>query len=120
MNNPKTTITPRWVARPRWIRPTEENTVRDGVEVPHPNDTFVFFVVSFPRAERVRLIGTFTGWENHPLVMDRAPNGTWFTTVPLSQGRYEYAYLVDDHWQLDPASPQASHRFGPRVNECVV
>ena len=89
------------------------------MEVSHRDDVFVFFVASFPEAERVRLIGTFTGWENHSLVMDRAPNGTWFTTVPLAPGRYEYAYLVDDQWRLDPASPQVSHRFGPRVNECV-
>jgi len=120
MNTTSNPTVPRWVARPRWIKPSEEDPVRDTVEAPHRGDVFVFFVASFPEARRVRLIGTFTGWENHSIAMDRAANGTWFASVPLAQGRYEYAYLVDDLWQLDPASPQVPHRFGPRVNECVV
>lgn len=122
MNKPTSASTLRWVARPRWITPSDESLLRQDQpgQPAHRDQIFVFFIVSFPEAQRVQLIGTFSGWEKNPIPMDRAENGTWFTNLPLASGRYEYAYLVDDYWQLDPNSPQAAHRFGPRVNQCVV
>lgn len=123
MTKPMITGLSRWIARPRWIKSQEEQIPSyEGVESTstQPEQVFVYFVVRFPAAERVRLIASFTGWEKHPIELDRSHNGTWFTTVPLAPGRYEYAYLVDDCWQLDEESEQVVNRFGPRVNQCVV
>jgi hypothetical protein len=33
-------------------------------------------------------------------------HGQWETTVPLAPGRYQYKFLADGEWLLDPAAQQ--------------
>ena len=52
-------------------------------------------------AESVVLCGEFTQWAADGIPLDRAPDGTWRTTVALPPGRrYRFRYLLDgERWE---------------------
>ena len=71
--------------------------------------TFQFVVVA-PRAARVALVGDFNDWDAARTPMRPSQRGgpVWTAVVPLSPGRYRYAFLVDgSRWLADPAAPAA-------------
>lgn len=51
-------------------------------------------------ARTVRLVGDFTGWD--PKVMRRQKSGDFVANVELPPGTYEYKFLVDGQWTVDP------------------
>lgn len=72
------------------------------------SDTVVRFVLVAPQAETVSLVGDFNGWDATQTPMARAAsNGVWTVTLPLSQGRHVYSFLVDGKWSVDPNAPLA-------------
>jgi hypothetical protein len=72
------------------------------------SDTVVRFVFVAPQAQNVSLVGDFNGWDASKTPMDRAANnGVWTVTLPLSQGRHVYSFLVDGKWSVDPNAPLA-------------
>lgn len=92
---------------------------RDGQQVGQPqiaaaprlpvSDTVVKFVFVAPQAEKVSLVGDFNGWDASTTPMVRSANsGLWTVTLPLSEGRHLYAFVVDgDSWSADPNAPFA-------------
>jgi hypothetical protein len=69
----------------------------------------VQFVFRAPRANRVSVVGDFTGWNPDSAVMTRdAASGLWSVTLALLPGRHVYAFLLDDSlWVRDPRAPAA-------------
>lgn len=63
----------------------------------------VRFEFPAPDAHEVCLAGDFNHWNvlANPMKKDR--KGIWKTAVPLAPGRYEYRFVVDGHWENDPA-----------------
>jgi len=57
----------------------------------------VNFVLDFPSARKVAVIGSFNHWqpENYQMHRDRN-DGTWRLTIELQPGRHAYAFIVDD------------------------
>ncbi len=85
--------------------------------------TTVEFEINAPTAERVSLVGDFNNWDQGAVPMRRgARPGQWRTTVPLPNGWYRYAFLVDQsRWIADPAksiAPDAD--FGQPTSLLVV
>ena len=77
----------------------------------------VSFILVDETAQQVWLVGDFNGWSRKQLPLTRAANGrAWTVSVPLSQGRHEYAFIVADekgeHWVADPLTPQVEDDFG--------
>ncbi|MGA1874310.1 MAG: AAA family ATPase [bacterium] len=66
----------------------------------------VLFSFYSPHALSVYLTGDFNKWipDAEPL-FNLSGNGLWQKVVPLPPGRYQYKYIVDGNWQLDPANP---------------
>lgn len=67
------------------------------------------FMLVAPGAKDVSLVGDFNDWDHAatPLVKV-ARGGVWTVELPLTAGRYSYAFLVDGHrWTADPAAPRA-------------
>src|SRR5207244_13434533 len=67
-------------------------------------------VVGAPRAARGALVGAFNEWDATRPPMRPSPRGgsVWTAVLPLSPGRYRYAFLVDgSRWLADPAAPHA-------------
>ena len=67
------------------------------------------FVLVAPRATRISLVGDFKGWDATRTPMLRAGSeAPWTVVVPLTPGRYHYAFLVDgSRWLADPSAPVA-------------
>ena len=69
------------------------------------------FVAVAPHAARVALVGDFNDWDASRTPMHRTSEGgsVWTAVLPLSPGRYRYAFLVDGvRWLADAAAPAAS------------
>ncbi len=78
---------------------------------PSPATRAFGFVVVAPHAARVALVGDFNDWDAARTPMHRANQGgaVWTAVLPLSPGRYRYAFLVDGiRWLADPAAPAAT------------
>lgn len=77
----------------------------------------VEFKVAAPEAEQVLLAGSFNAWSTSSDPMRRDNTGTWKKTKMLSQGRYEYKFIVDGVWRLDPTSFQTvPNEYGTENN----
>jgi len=60
------------------------------------------FRFSSPAAVSVLLVGDFTHWQQKPIPMQKAKDGTWTATVDLPRGKYYYRFIVDSEWRDDP------------------
>ncbi len=72
----------------------------------------VLFIMPAPGAKSVAVVGNFNGWSPTPL-SDPDGDGIWTARIPLSPGRYEYAFVVDGHWWgQDPLADDYVRSFG--------
>ena len=63
--------------------------------------TILFEVRPAGQAGDVRVAGTFSDWQ--PVPMTRRKDGKFACEVPApSTGTFEYMYLVDGKWVIDP------------------
>lgn len=71
------------------------------------------FVLVEPSAMSVAVVGDFNDWNAAATpLMREAGDGVWWVTLPLSPGRYRYAFVVDGtEWRGDPNAP-AEDEFG--------
>jgi len=60
------------------------------------------FRIFAPQAENVHLCGSFNHWSESSDSMKKDSAGTWKKTKMLTEGLYEYKFLVDGDWILDP------------------
>ena len=64
-------------------------------------------------AKSVALVGDFNAWGAQPVSL--SPTGgksTWTVSLPLVNGRHEYAFIVDGkQWVPDPFAPTSSDEF---------
>lgn len=74
----------------------------------------VRFSIQQPGASQVSLVGDFNGWSREAMPLEAAGDGaSWTLSVPLSAGRYEYAFVVDgQRWIADPAGRSVKDEFG--------
>lgn len=63
----------------------------------------VQFRLAAPAGSVVFVAGTFNGWDlrANPL-KESAQGGSFSATVPLLPGRYEYKFVVNGDWRVDP------------------
>ena len=56
-----------------------------------------------PEAKQVQLSGSFNQWSRSSDPMKKDNSGTWKKVKMLQGGNtYEYKFIVDGEWQLDP------------------
>lgn len=72
----------------------------------------VRFVFVAPGATRVSVVGDFNQWNPTAMPLRRLSDGTWIADVPLTPGRYAYAFMVDGKIKVDPVAPRAESDFG--------
>jgi 1,4-alpha-glucan branching enzyme len=51
-------------------------------------------------AKKVLLVGDFNGWK--PAEMKKQKDGHFAALVGLPPGTYEYKFIVDGQWRVDP------------------
>ncbi|MGB2982271.1 MAG: isoamylase early set domain-containing protein [Candidatus Bipolaricaulia bacterium] len=72
----------------------------------------ILFVVPALDAGSVAVVGDFNAWEATPLSDDNQ-DGIWTASIPLSPGRYEYAFVIDGRWWgQDPLADEYVRTFG--------
>lgn len=77
----------------------------------HDTVTFVRFVFVGP-AKSVALVGDFNGWGGRQTSLTQTQNGAWTVSVPMTNGRHEYAFVVDGtRWMPDPFALTTSDDF---------
>lgn len=77
----------------------------------------VKFLLESADAHEVTLVGDFNHWDpkTHPMKNDG--NGIWNKTLMLTAGKYEYKFLIDGDWKLDPQNDQTCpNNFGSLNN----
>jgi hypothetical protein len=88
---------------------------RSAVTVAAATDTvhLVRFVFIDDSAREVSLVGDFNSWDRDAARLEAtAVGGVWSITVPLREGRYEYAFIVDgDRWMADSTTTVRSDEF---------
>ena len=92
------------------------------VRVAARDSIYVRFVLYAPGAKRVAVAGTFNQWDQNaaPLV-PAGTSGIWTTTLALSVGQHQYAFVVDgERWVADPGAPAVDDGFGRRNSVVAV
>ena len=75
---------------------------RNGRANPRKRTTFC---LRHDSAKSVALVGTFTGWQEHPLPMSQIEPGIWSIEIELPPGKFEYLFLANGSECLeDPAA----------------
>ncbi|MBC3758874.1 hypothetical protein H7U19_10695 [Hyunsoonleella sp. SJ7] len=74
-----------------------------------------FKLKGYTNAEKVILAGSFNGWNEHQLEMERKEYG-WKYTLPLSGGKHHYKFIVDGNWIVDPDNPVKEYDGNGHVN----
>lgn len=69
----------------------------------------VFRLYDHLDAHEVRLAGNFNLWDYTELFMKKTESG-WELQYALSQGIYEYKFIVDGEWITDPVNPYSAIR----------
>ncbi len=95
---------------------------RDPAAVPGaaPQQVLVQFRLDAPNASGVALAGNFSNWQPK-YQLTRTAGGVWTVTIPLEQGVYKYAFVVNGKtWQADPLAPSESDGFGGQNSQIAV
>jgi hypothetical protein len=64
------------------------------------NQTVIFKLPDFEKAEKVQLIGEFTNWKKNAINMVKE-NGYWTCKVQLPKGAVEYKFIVNNEYLAD-------------------
>ncbi|MCA9293716.1 MAG: glycogen-binding domain-containing protein [Phycisphaerales bacterium] len=86
--------------------------------VTQTDDGVVQFRMHLPGATRVELLGTFTGWHDGPIDLDRVGGGWFELNLEIEPGDHEFQYLIDSRsWLADYAAGGVRlNRFGTWVS----
>ena len=67
----------------------------------------VIFSYYDPIAHNVQLVGDFSNWEPvEDVMVQEKGNNLWKGIFPLDPGKYQYKFVVDGEWKLDPYNPE--------------
>ena len=78
----------------------------------------VRFEIKADPGSEVFVAGTFNGWDprKHKLTLK---GGVYSTSVLLSKGRYEYKFIINDVWCVDPECPEWAPNEHGSLNSVV-
>lgn len=73
----------------------------------------VEFTFDAPDAKAVQVAGSFNRWNPEANPMQHIESGEWTTRLMLKAGQYEYLFVVDGEWVVDPrATESAANSYG--------
>lgn len=90
------------------------------VELPPPSlkGNTTFRLKGYADASIVVLTGSFNEWNQSQLLFGRE-GGDWVCRIDLDPGVYQYKFIVDGNWLLDPANPETAEDEAGNVNNVV-
>ncbi|MBL7739417.1 MAG: hypothetical protein JNK14_09365 [Chitinophagaceae bacterium] len=73
---------------------------------------YIFRLPGYSSARRVYVTGSFNGWNETELLMNKTATG-WEIPVYLADGTHTYRFIADRRWLEDPANPdRLPNEFG--------
>src|ERR1044071_5170303 len=90
------------------------------VELPAPSlkGNTTFRLKGYADASLVVLTGTFNNWNQSQLLFAREGDA-WVCRVDLDPGVYQYKFIVDGDWLLDPSNPDTAEDEAGNVNNVI-
>ncbi len=79
---------------------------------------YVFELAEIQGKRKAILSGTFNNWDEQGAWMNRTDHG-WRLPVYLKKGNYEYKYIVDGQWMLDPGNPHRKSNWEGGENSTI-
>ncbi len=77
----------------------------------------VIFAYDDSQAREVTVSGDFNAWNQSSHPMKKNSDGCWQKIMMLPPGNYEYKFVVDGQWRIDPHNlRQCSNCFGTSNN----
>ena len=75
-----------------------------------------------PLAKSVAIAGSFNRWDpGRDRLTGPDRNGIWTILLPLSHGRYEYRFVINNsEWILDPSAPSMDDGLGEKNSIVIV
>ncbi|MES2775011.1 MAG: glycogen-binding domain-containing protein [Bacteroidota bacterium] len=67
-------------------------------------NSYTFLLNGYTNARQVYLAGSFNSWRERELLMHKTSTG-WELPYNLGAGNYQYKFIVDGNWILDPGNP---------------
>lgn len=81
---------------------------RLALPAPSQEGNITFKLNDFSHARIVAVAGTFNGWNQSQYLFKRAGN-EWICRISLPPGEYQYKFIVDGSWLVDPRNPNVVH-----------
>lgn len=74
---------------------------------PTPKDGLIPVEFSYhaPDAKSVEIAGDFAEWRAGKVKLEKRDGGNWYLKTLLPRGRYQYQFVVDGVWTIDPRCP---------------
>lgn len=85
----------------------------------------VRFEFYHPTARTVCVAGTFNDWHHSATSLNSLGNGRWLNETIIPPGTYEYRFIVDGEWMIDPLMRETvTNQFGEKnslltVHSCI-
>ncbi|HUK84068.1 MAG TPA: glycogen-binding domain-containing protein [Verrucomicrobiae bacterium] len=76
----------------------------------------VTFTYADPSAKEVFLAGQFNNWSPTATALRKDDAGVWSVAITLKPGRYQYKFVVDGDWRVDPANPNSTDDGSGNIN----
>ncbi len=97
-------------ARATVKKATKQDATKAGIRFAYP---------AAPDAKSVSLVGDFNGWDPAAHRMSKRA-GMFVRRMQLEPGEYEYKFVVDGRWELDPLAPHFVPNGLGTLNSVVV
>src|SRR5215472_6521345 len=92
------------------LRGWQETIVALRLVLPAPSreGNITFTLSGFSGARIVAVAGTFNGWNQSQYLFAHIGN-EWICRINLPPGQYQYKFIVDGNWLVDPRNPTVVH-----------
>lgn len=81
----------------------------------------VRFRVYVREADRVQVVGGFTGWTEKPIDMRHTGEGWWEAAADVPPGDWRFRYLIDGwRWATDFAAHGIEHNTFGSLDSCLL
>jgi beta-lactamase regulating signal transducer with metallopeptidase domain len=78
-----------------------------------------FKLSGYANARIVAVAGSFNNWNQSQFLFSRV-DGEWICKLNLPPGKYEYKFIVDGNWLVDPRNPTIAHDERGNANSVLV
>jgi len=85
----------------------------------HFGKPYLFRLKGYENAKQVVLTGSFNKWNKDELAMIKTDSG-WELPYILGAGNYEYKFIVDTIWIIDPSNPSYTSEDKKTANSYLV